>query len=261
MAAAALLVGFGTLLWIALRTTGQDVLPGEPVVALLADRGGREFLTESGQLIIPLRETPSSSLSATVKDLLTKNAVPQPESVRSALAKTRTDTVERGSSGAPAGDPLPLQPFATAVKSTHPSFSWRPVESATEYTLYLKDGSGKSVWQGTSGNRLSLTMPPSAPTLNRGEVYYWQVEATVAGLPRLSRWDAFTVLDQAGFDEVNSAEKRYGKSALLLGAIYESHGLYIDAKDQFEYLAKMNPTSPLPAKMLDSLKKLRETTP
>jgi hypothetical protein len=177
-----------------------------------------------------------------------------------ALAATRTDVVERGPSEEAAEDPILLSPFATAVRSTRPTFLWRPVKSAAGYTLYVVDRNQKLVWKGSAGKGTSLGTPAGAPELARGEVYRWQVEATVRGEPKLSRWDSFAVIDQAGLEAVLAGEKLYPDSPLLLGSLYESHGLYAEAEAKFLRLVELNPTSALPREMLASLKQLRQTS-
>jgi Flp pilus assembly protein TadD len=85
------------------------------------------------------------------------------------------------------------------------------------------------------------------------------VEALVREEARLSRWDFFVVLDEAELRSVTTSEKLYPDSALLLGALYERSGLYDDAEREFYRLAELNPMSPLPGKMLASLRQLRQS--
>jgi hypothetical protein len=248
------IVAVGYFLWSASRRNA-DV-----VVASLMDGGGRVSLMQSGKIVLQGGNAPPAGLSAGVKDLLTKTVVQQPENVQMALAATRTDVVERGPSEEAAEDPILLSPFATAVRSTRPTFLWRPVKSAAGYTLYVVDRNQKLVWKGSAGKGTSLGIPARAPELARGEVYRWQVEATVRGEPRLSRWDSFAVLDEAGLEAVLAGEKLYSDSALLLGSLYEAHGLYAEAEAQFRRLVELNPSSALPGEMLASLKQLRKAS-
>ncbi len=249
------IVAVGYFLWSASRRNA-DV-----VVASLMDGGGRVSLMQSGKIVLPGGSAPPAGLSASVKDLLTKTVVQQPENVQLALAATRTDVVERGPSGEAAEDPILLSPFATAVRATRPTFLWRPVKSAAaSYTLYVVDRNKKLVWKGSAGKGTSLSMPTGAPELARGEVYRWQVEATVRGEPKLSRWDSFAVIDQGGLEAVLAGEKLYPDSPLLLGSLYESHGLYAEAEAKFLRLVELNPTSVLPREMLASLKQSRQAS-
>lgn len=237
------------------------VPPAEPVIASLMDAGGRQVrLTRSGRVTLPDGKSPPPELAGGVKDLLTKAVVAQPATVQLALAATHTDRLERGVSGDAAEDPVLLAPFATAIRETRPTFTWRPVDGAAPYTLYIVDRNRKLVWRGSAGTGTSLTLPAAAPALVRGELYRWQVEATVQGAARLSDWDSFVVLDEPGLAAVTAAEQTYGGSALLLGSLYEAHGLYSEAEAQFRRLAELNPSSPLPARMLASLRQLRKAS-
>jgi hypothetical protein len=257
-AAVILTVVFGYVLWNISRRRSPDVPVADPVIASLMDTKGRVILTQSGEIVLPRGSTPPSDLSATVRELLTKTVVRPPDTIQLALAATRTDRLERGPSGEAAEDPLLLFPIATAVRATRPTFSWRPVKSATGYALYVKGRNKKDVWRGPVGEGTSFTLPSTAPELVRGEVYRWQVEATVEDEPRLSRWDSFVVLDEAGLDAVTAGEKLYPDSALLLGSLYEAYGLYGEAETEFRRLADLNPSSALPGEMLASLSRLRQ---
>jgi hypothetical protein len=223
------------------------------------DGAGRIILTQSGKVLLPESKLPQRELSASVKDLLTEGAVKRDDRVQSVLTMARTDLVERGPSGEPAEEPALVSPVGTAVRSTRPDFSWKPVEGATNYTLFVTDRERKIVWKGFAGKSTSLTWPPQGPELVRGEVYLWQVEALVREEARLSRWDFFVVLDEAELRSVTTSEKLYPDSALLLGALYERSGLYDDAEREFYRLAELNPMSPLPGKMLASLRQLRQS--
>jgi hypothetical protein len=258
--AAIVIVAFGYFLWNTSRRHLPNVPVSDPVIASLLDGAGQVNLTRSGKIVLPGRNPPPAGLSASVEDLLTKTVVKPPENVQLALAATRTDRLERGPSGEAAEDPVLLSPFATAVRATRPTFSWRPVEPAVGYILYIVDRNKKLVWKGSAGKRTSFTLPSAAPELARGEVYRWQVEATVQNEPpRLSRgWDSFVVLDEPGLEAVTAGEKLYGNSALLLGSLYEAHGLYTEAETQFRRLAELNPSSALPGEMLKSLRQLRQ---
>jgi hypothetical protein len=253
--AAILMVACGYLLWNITRP------PSDPVIASLMDGAGQVNLTQSGKIVLPGRTPPPASLSASVRELFTNKVVKQPANIELALAATRTDRLERGAAADAAEDPMPLSPLATAVRETYPTFSWRPVAPAVGYILYIVDRNKKLVWSGPAGKRTSFTLPSAAPELVRGEVYRWQVEATVKDQPpRLSRgWESFVVLDAAGLAAVTAGEKLYSNSALLLGSLYEAHGLYAEAETQFRRLAELNPSSRLPGQMLGSLNQLRRT--
>jgi len=239
---------------------GHSPIPvvNDPVEASLIDGGGPVTLTRSGKVVLPGGNALPSARAVVVQDLLTKSAVPQPENVQLALAATRTGLLERGPSQVATENPVLLSPFATAVSSTRPTFSWRPVKGAASYIVYIEDRREKLVWQSPAGAGTSLTLPQTAPELARGELYRWQLEAKGTGPSRFSDWDSFVVLNQPGSEAIAAAQRDYPNSALLLGALYEEYGLYADAEAQFQRLAALNPSSPLPGKMQASLALLRK---
>ena len=91
-------------------------------VASLKDGVGQVDLTRSGKVLLPGGATPPASLAASVRDLLTNTVVKQPDNIQLALAATRTDRLERGATEVAAEKPVLLSPFATAVRSTRPTF-------------------------------------------------------------------------------------------------------------------------------------------
>jgi len=255
-AAAILLAVSGALLMDSRRF--PHTLTGDPVIATLMDGAGRVSLTQSGKLVPANGRVSSASVLTDVKDLLGNSYVVKDTNTQLALAAPQTGLVERGAAAEPAEDPVLLSPFATAIRSTRPAFSWQPVESASNYLLYVTDLNKKLVWKGSSGILTSLTLPALKPELVRGQIYLWQVEALVEGEPRLSHWAAFVVLGETGLQSVVAGEALYRDSPLFLGALYEKYGLYEDAEKEFHRLAQLNPSSPLPEKMLASLKQLRQ---
>ncbi len=126
VAAAILIVALGAR-WMMSHQRPPEVPAGETVVASLMDGAGPVILTKSGRVLLPDRSLPSGVLAASVKDLLTNGVVQQPDRMPLIAARAGTDLVERGPSGEPVEDPVPVSPVDTAVRSTRPAFSWKPV--------------------------------------------------------------------------------------------------------------------------------------
>jgi len=237
----------------------RKTVGASPLLVRLKDAAGPVTLTTDGRLSLPGRPSLPPEWTRQVKELLTTGTVSQPKAVQVAMAEVRSDFVLRGGGEGETEVPLPVSPVATAVKSTRPTFRWTPAKGAQGYTLVIAERDQiKVVWERDVGTQTWFSLPAEAPELRRGEIYSWQVEANIGG-----KWEPlwapvkFRVLDAAALAEVTRLERRFKKSALVLGAVYEAHGLYEEAQKQFEKLKRLNPADPLPKKMLDALRERR----
>ena len=89
--------------------------------------------------------------------------------------------------------------------------------------------------------------------LQRGQPFFWQVEARVGEEARLSPAVGFWVLDEKSLREVEAVEQQYPASPLVLAALSETHGLYDEARTQVERVAAANPDSPFARAMIERL--------
>jgi len=221
-------------------------------VARLQDTAGQVTL----QLSLPGNLSLPPESAQRVEELLMTGMASQPESVQSAMAQLRRHDGERRGEGEKDA-PVLLSPVATAVKSTHPAFFWKHTAGARSYKLAISQ-QNKTVWKDDAGRQTEFSLPADAPGLKPGEIYSWQIEATVDGELRLSRKGRFRVLEEAALAEVERIERQLaGQSTLVLAAVYEAHGLYDDAQKQFERLQQQNPDSPLVKKMSEALQQQR----
>ncbi|MBI1926989.1 DUF928 domain-containing protein [Candidatus Poribacteria bacterium] len=196
------------------------------------------------------------SLSQTVFDLVTKGEVPSSEPVRVAMATLRDDATRgtlRTIRSAAEKKPVPKSPVLTAIRSTTPTLQWEAVSGAEQYKFTIADPDDKVVWQGNARTQTQVTVP--SDVLQWGKTYFWQVEAIVEGQSRLSPPVGFWVIDEKTWREVETAERNYPTSALVLASVYEAHGLYEEALAQLERLANMNPTNPFAQVMLQNLRR------
>jgi hypothetical protein len=197
--------------------------------------------------------------------LLREGAIQPSPSAHSVLEQTR-GTVRGGSPGGATthhgcweGVPVPISPARTAIRTLRPTLHWKGVADAPGYTVVLQD---------TSGNSQSVTFPVGKSEayeihpgyeLRPGHTYAWQVEAhQSAGGTAISDIAYFTTLDAESLKQVAELEHQFNGSALLLTALYESRGLYDDARDQLDALARANPKSNEVARLSAGLDALRK---
>ncbi|MBI1923044.1 zf-HC2 domain-containing protein [Candidatus Poribacteria bacterium] len=197
-----------------------------------------------------------SSISQWVYTLVIEGMVTPLKSVRAAMAILGGDAVPgalRSAQGVEKPVPLPLSPVLTAVRSTAPTLQWKAVSGAEKYRVVVADPDHQIAWEDSTETQTRVTLPPSV--LQRGQVYFWQVEAIVDGQSRLSPPVGFWVLNLRTLREVEAAERNYTTSALVLASVYEAHGLYEEALTQLERFTDMNPTSPSAQAMFHNLRR------
>ena len=135
--------------------------------------------------------------------------------------------------------PTPVSPVLTAIRSATPTLQWTPVASAREYVVSVAGEDGTVVWQANTGTQTRVAVPPA--TLQRGRVYFWQAEASVAGQTRLSPAVGFWLVDDETLRAIEAIEKTHEGSALIRASAYAAYGLYDEALAQVERLRAINP--------------------
>jgi hypothetical protein len=138
--------------------------------------------------------------------------------------------------------PIPLSPRFTAIRLTTPTLRWEPVPAAQHYQIrivnrYQKE-TEKLIWESGLVKQTQTTLP--SRLLSRGRVYFWQVEALVDGKPRLSPTVGFWVISNDALRKIETTERNYQDSALVLTAVYEANGLYDEALDEVNKLSNKN---------------------
>lgn len=238
----------------------QPTKPSPPakVLVKLQNTVGQIALTADGKLDLPSDLNLPPELEKQVKELLMEGTVSQPKTVQLALAETGSGTILRGTefpSHQVTEFPIPLNPVATAVKSTHPMFRWTPVKGAQSYRLIITNrDQTEIIWQVEIENRIQIQLPIE---LKRDEIYSWQVEAKVGDEVKLSQWAKFWVLDKRTFAQVSQLERKFSKSITVMAIVYQTYGLYDEAWTQLERLKRLNPDNPPVKSLIESLLKQR----
>jgi hypothetical protein len=194
-----------------------------------------------------------ASLAQSVNELVTTGKVTPRKPALLAMNTLRSAATRRALRSAQNADkPVPLSPVLTAVRSTRPTLRWKEVPGAKEYQVRVADRSDRIAWEG-SVTQTQVTLLAGA--LQRGQVYFYQVEAIVGEESRVSPAVGFWALNEKSLREVEAAERQYKTSALALASVYEAHGLFEDALAQLERLTALNPTSPFAQAMLQNLRR------
>lgn len=241
-----------------LARRGPIATPGRGVLATLHD-GGKVVVVERAGAVRVVDETDlPPSLAQAVRALVEKGSAPPTQRVAMAMATLRFDETNSALRSAREGEkplPVPLNPVLTAVRSPQATLRWRAIPGAQQYAVRVaypeEKESGKVIWYGSAGPKTEITVP--AGTLRRGQLYFWQVEAIVAGESRLSPAVGFWVLDARTLRRLGSLEKKHPDSALVRAAVLEANGVYDEARALLERLAASNPDSPRVRVMLEQL--------
>jgi anti-sigma factor RsiW len=231
--------------------TALPAPPGDQPLVVLNDAGGHVTVNQRGRLE-GLHELPP--------DLR--------ESVEQALA-TRTLRASPALTGWPSGAGslrsgletrstfAPLGPTDVVLETDRPTFRWRALDGATDYTVTIYDARLRQVATSGPVTGTEWTTPNS---LARGVTYSWQISALKDGKrvvsPKPPLPEArFRILDQSAVVTLVRLKGTVGRSHLAMGVFYWKHGLIEQAEREFQALAKANPNSPIARELLASLHK------
>lgn len=153
-----------------------------------------------------------------------------------------------------------LEPLAEVVSDVRPVFRWQPLAGATSYSVAIFDPTLNPVQ--SSPPLRGTQWKPNRP-LKRGQVYQWQVKATMIDgrsitSPRPPSPGAkFRVLDQAKADEFEQFRKAHPAVHLVLGIVYAQAGLFEDAEGELRRIPQGGPEYELAEQLLRSLREKR----
>lgn len=143
-------------------------------------------------------------------------------------------------------------PERTVIISDRPSFEWEKLAGATSYRVLVGDLKGHEMArsEGLSADQTRWTPPTS---LKRGEIYAWEVEATVDGKKIVSPGRSapqmkFKILSENSAQELDQLKKT--RSHIALGVFYAREGMVAEAEHEFQILTRENPRSQLLKKLL-----------
>ncbi|HUK92333.1 MAG TPA: hypothetical protein VLZ81_18165 [Blastocatellia bacterium] len=149
-----------------------------------------------------------------------------------------------------------IGPVATLVQEDRPKFSWRSVAGASQYVVEVYDTNMTPVTSSPPLN--TLEWRPSA-ALKRGVVFVWQVRSNVDGaevlMPRPSEPEArFKIIESSKMMHLKQELDAHQDSHLFAGLIFARYGLMVDARREFQVLARMNPDSSVARKLAQDVR-------
>lgn len=162
--------------------------------------------------------------------------------------------------------PIVLAPRRTAVMTMSPEFRWRPVKDATRYRVTVGSAAGE-LWTreidtdklANDGGAIGCPYPADVAALAPATEYLWKLEA-LSDLATLREESSVFRTAAAGTRETVDANLgRLAQGAggvdtpaarFLAGSYLSGLGLYHDAADEFNALARLTPDSPAPHEAL-----------
>jgi hypothetical protein len=149
-------------------------------------------------------------------------------------------------------------PARTVIISDRPSFEWEKLAGAISYRVSVGDLKGYEIAKSEElpADQTRWTPPNS---LKRGEIYAWEVEATVDGKKIVSPGRSapqrkFKVLSTRSAQELEQLKK--ARSHLALGVFYAREGMVAEAEHEFERLTELNPQSKVALTLLRRIRLL-----
>jgi hypothetical protein len=146
-------------------------------------------------------------------------------------------------------------PARTVINLDRPSFEWEKPPGATSYRVSVGDLKGHEIAKSEElPADQAKWIPPTS--LKRGEIYVWEVEATIDGKKIVSPGRSapqmkFKILSENSAQELEQLKKT--RSHLALGVFCAHEGMVADAEHQFRILVHNNPRSLLLKKLLKQI--------
>lgn len=226
----------------------------EEVIVSLRDNTRDVAMTRTGK-IKGLEDVPAE-LQDSIKQALLTQTLKKPQQLHPVSGEAGS---QRGSPENKSDFRL-LSPVATTITDDRPVFRWQPIAGASSYEVQVGDARGDEVADSKSLASTINEWRPSQP-LRRGVIYSWTVTATVNGqsitAPAPTSPEAkFRILEAAKLHELEMIKKRT-RSHLALAIFYAREGMLAEAERELQQLAKENPQSPVPAKLLRAVRSWR----
>jgi Putative zinc-finger len=155
-----------------------------------------------------------------------------------------------------------IAPVGEVVMDTRPTFRWQGLAGATGYSVAIFDTNLNPV---QSSPRLQTTEWTPREMLQRGQVYQWQVTATLPGGKSVnspsppSPEAKFQVLGQQKADEIERLRAAHRESHLVLGILYMQAGMLEASEGELGRILVSDPDYGLAQQLLKSIQDVRRT--
>jgi hypothetical protein len=225
----------------------------EKPLVVLNDAGGHVIVDQRGRLE-GLHELPPDLRESVEQALATRTLRASP-----ALTGWRTGAGDLRSGLETRSTFAPLGPTDVVLETDRPTFRWRALDGATDYTVTVYDA---SLLQVAASGPVTGTQWTTPNSLARGVTYSWQISALKDGKRVVSpkpplREARFRILDQPAAVALARLKESVGSSHLAMGVFYWKHGLIEQSEREFQALAKANPNSAAVKELLASIRSRR----
>jgi hypothetical protein len=224
------------------------------VVAALNDERGKVTVDRAG-IVSGLDEIPQNTRQEIGEALLAEN-------IKAPATQTELGggpIVLRGPDKNPTF--MLRSPARTVIISDRPSFEWEKLAGANSYRVSVGDLRGHAIAKSEElpADQTRWT-PPSS--LKGGEIYVWEVEATIDGKKIVSPGRSapqmkFKILSENSAQELEQLKQ--ARSHLALGVFYAREGMLAEAEHEFQELSRLNPKTNVAGNLLRSVRLLRNT--
>ena len=233
--------------------TPNQTIPDAQFALVLNDGNGKVTIDQQGTLE-GLERLPSRIQQEIRVALQTGKLEQSPALVQ--LASQSSVLLGRSGDGLPFGL---IGPLGQIVNSEQPTFRWRQLAGAQNYTVTVTDADLNVI---ATSPPLNTTEWRITSLLKDGRIYSWQVTALKDGVrissPVLPAPQAkFKVLDRSTSETLRQAQRAYPNSHLTLGVLYAEAGLLDEAEQELRVLVDDNPGARIALKLLQNVKAMR----
>lgn len=223
---------------------------GTETAVLLKDGPNQIGVAPRGS-VTGLETLPSESREA-ARQVLMGEEVSRPDILHEL---TTADASVRGPTNG--GDRIRIiYPASVVISTDNPTLRWAPSKAAISYRVEILDEGFHQVAKSEDLPSTRQTWTPSAP-LTRGGVYTWTIRAVnkEGDASPVTSQSKFKILDAQSVKELN--RMKTSRSHLALGLFYARQGMVAEAEREFRILAKDNPNSNLPNRLLANIRSWR----
>jgi hypothetical protein len=144
-------------------------------------------------------------------------------------------------------------PRAKVIAQDKPTLRWIASKTSAGYRIEIADSNFRQAAKSDDLPQSTQAWTPSTP-LKRGQIYTWTIRGVnkEGELSVVASQGKFKIIAEDKLRELNQLKAR--QSHLALGLFYASEGMSDEAEREFQILAKQNPNSVVPRKLLKEIR-------